>query len=241
MNGPLYSGDKLHTMIFFMKGCFFMQPFIMKYKKQLLIAAVVGIAVFLYFTFSSDSSSSMIETIDPLAKFATTNDNPLLESDSTEQLVLQQKIIVDVKGAVHYPGVYTLTEGQRIVDAIEMAGGYVEQAYTTLINHAQKLQDEMIIYIPKIGEEITEFMPQLVTSSPSSNIGSSSSSDGKVNINSASESEFTTLPSIGPSKARAIINHREEHGRFQTVEDLKNVTGIGEKTFEQLKEHIDVK
>lgn len=219
---------------------FILQPFLEKYKKQLSITGGVVTAVFLYFFFIQDSSpNSTIETIDPLA--FTTLDVPSTTPELEIQSNLEpEQIIIDVKGAVNYPGVYTLSENQRIIDAIEAAGGYHEEANPVLINHAQKLQDEMVIYIPKIGEDASEAQEQLVQIS-SANAPDSSNSTGKINLNKATESDLTQLPGIGPSKANAIIQHRTEHGNFKTSEDLKQVTGIGDKTFEQLKDLIDVK
>lgn len=216
---------------------FILQPFLEKYKKQLAITGGAVAALFLYFFFIQDSSSTTIETIDPMA-FAS------LEAPSTiPEIEIQaepEQIMIDVKGAVKYPGVYTLSEEQRIVDAVEAAGGYADDANPVLINHAQKLQDEMVIYIPKVGEDPTEALEQLVqVASPNSS--GSGNNTGKINLNKATESDLTQLPGIGPSKASAIIQHRTENGNFQTVEGLKQVTGIGDKTFEQLKDLIDVK
>jgi len=156
------------------------------------------------------------------------NDKPVIEY-----------IMVDIKGAVISPGVYELTTEDRIVDAITKAGGYTEEAQTTAVNHAQKLQDEMVIYIPKTGEELDQNQTyEQVVSSP---VTSTDTSTEKINLNSADETALTSLPGIGTSKAQAIITYREENGSFQKVEDLKNVSGIGDKTFEKLKEYIVVK
>lgn len=145
-------------------------------------------------------------------------------------------LIVDVKGAVVHPGVYTLEEGDRLIDAITAAGGYLTEADTRLVNHALKLSDEMLIYIPISGEEPLE-QSTVVQSTTSI----SSDSGGKVNINTASESELTTLNGIGPAKAMAIRQYREEHGLFQSPEDLMKISGIGQKTFEKLQSEITVK
>lgn len=141
-----------------------------------------------------------------------------------------EKIMVDIKGAVQYPGVYRLYENDRVIDAIQMAGGYTDEADSNQINHAAKVADEMVIYVPKKGETIQEVATFVGQASQQGN--------GKININTATEEDFTKLPGIGPSKARAIIEYREQHGKFKTIEDLKNVSGIGEKTFEKLKEAI---
>lgn len=148
------------------------------------------------------------------------------------------KVLVDVKGAVKYPGVYELTTEHRIVDAIEQAGGYNDHANPNAINHAQKLQDEMVIYIPLVGEEIEPIENFGITAGASS---AQESSSGKVNLNKAEEAELTSLPGVGPSKAQAIIAYRQENGGFKTIEDLKKVSGIGDKTFEKLKDSIYIK
>lgn len=215
-----------------------MQPFLEKYKKQLAILGGVVAAVLIYLLFLDNSShSAAIETIDQMTISAidepTTNPETEIETE-------HRPIMIDVKGAVKYPGVYTLSEEQRIVDAVEAAGGYTDDANPMLINHALRLQDEMVIYIPKTGEEPAEVMEQIIQAGPATGSGSGSAT-GKININKAMEAELTHLPGIGPSKAGAIIQHRSEHGDFQVIDDLKKVTGIGDKTFEQLKDLIDVK
>lgn len=238
----MYSGNSSIYKAFFKKGCFFVvQPFLEKYKKWAVIAGTVITALVLYFFIIHDSSQpSSLQNIEPIT--------PLTAIETIEPEIIEKSppeaYMIDVKGAVRYPGVYTLEEGMRIVDAIEAAGGYTEQANPTLINHAQRLQDEMVLYIPKVGEQLTEELETFVTaaaSNSSSSGGGGVNKSGKININKADESELTQLPGIGPSKANAIISHRAEQGPFQAIEDLKKVTGIGEKTFEQLKELIDVK
>lgn len=166
-----------------------------------------------------------------------------IQENIIEEVVEEQEesspviLIVDVQGAVNHPGVYTLEEGDRLIDAIEAAGGYLVDAETRQVNHALKLVDEMLIYIPLKGEEPVEedMMVSDIGSSPENDSG------GKVNINTATESELTTLPGIGPAKAAAIIQHREEQGPFQTTEALTSVSGIGQKTFENLQQDIIVK
>ena len=215
-----------------------MQPFLEKYKKQLAILGGIVAAVLIYLLFFDDSShNATIETIDQMTIPAI--EEPSANPD-TEVETEQKPIMVDVKGAVKYPGVYSLSEEQRIVDAVEAAGGYTDDANPVLINHAQRLQDEMVIYVPKMGEEPAEVMERIIQAGPATGSGSGNTT-GKININKAMEAELTQLPGIGPSKAGAIIQHRSEHGNFQVIDDLKKVTGIGDKTFEQLKDLIDVK
>ncbi|HWO97945.1 MAG TPA: helix-hairpin-helix domain-containing protein [Bacillus sp. (in: firmicutes)] len=141
-----------------------------------------------------------------------------------------KQVIVDVKGEVQKPDVYEMRQGDRITDAIKSAGGFTERADQNQVNLAGKLKDEMVIYVPKKGE---------IPSLPLLPLQQQESAD-LVNINSASSEELQSLPGIGPAKAEAIITYREEQGGFQKKEDLMNVSGIGEKSFEKIKEHIAV-
>lgn len=144
-------------------------------------------------------------------------------------------IYVDIKGAVYHPGVKKMSINDRMVDVIEIAGGFTAEADQKQINLAQKLEDQMLIIIPEIGEE------PLVQNAAVSTPGQIDSDQaGLVNINSADRSLLMTLHGIGEAKAQAIINYREEHGSFQTIEEIKNVSGIGEGTFSKLKEYITV-
>ena len=162
------------------------------------------------------------------------------QQNEDESEPVQETIVVDVRGAIAHPGVYELTLGDRMIDAIELAGGYTKEADTSGINHAQKLQDEMRIYVPKVGEKLAEPLVdgQATVLLPSSD--SQNSETDKVNLNNADEKELTTLPGIGPAKAQAIITYRDENGPFQSIEELKNISGIGDKTFEKLKDLIAV-
>lgn len=208
-----------------------MQVFLQKYGKRVLLPGAVCLCVLFYFGFQKEEEASSFQLIEPI-------EQTQVEEEVVEATPPVERVLVDVKGAVLYPGVYELTEEDRIVDAITAAGGYADGAEPKLINHAQKVQDEMVIYIPKIGEQVEEQMPTLVQTA---SIAGASASNGKVNLNKADEAQLTTLPGIGPAKAAAILNYRNETGAFKTIEDLKNVTGIGEKTFEQLRDLIDVK
>ncbi|MGG0657579.1 helix-hairpin-helix domain-containing protein [Rummeliibacillus pycnus] len=162
-----------------------------------------------------------------------------------EGMVVATSIMVDVKGAVKNPGVYQLDADSRVIDAILLAGGYAKNAQSRQINHAQKLQDEMVIYVPQKGEEVEEVLADVSTETSTSlpsthGVATNTSKSDLVNINTADESGLTTLNGVGPSKAQAIIAYRTENGPFKTIEDIKNVKGIGEKTFESLKDFLTV-
>lgn len=150
-------------------------------------------------------------------------------SQEEEENYSDDDVMVDIKGEVKDPGVYELKSTQRIVDAIQVAGGFLSEADQKQVNLAQKLTDEMVIYIPKVGEEGVSSLPPL-----------NEGNDGKINLNQATIEQLETLPGIGPSKAEDILSYREEVGSFKAIEDLKEVSGIGEKTFEKLKDLISV-
>ena len=138
-------------------------------------------------------------------------------------------IYVYVCGQVNQPGVYELPEGSRVYQAIEAAGGIKAGAASEAINQAEALSDGQKIYIPTIEEQET-----------TANVTGSAAApdDGKVHLNSADKNELMTLAGIGESKAESIINYREEHGAFGTVEELMNVAGIKEGTFSKINDDI---
>nr|WP_286181287.1 helix-hairpin-helix domain-containing protein [Bacillus sp. ISL-37] len=140
--------------------------------------------------------------------------------------------MADIKGAVVNPGVYEINEGGRVIDLIELAGGLAKDADPAAINFALYVQDEMAIYVPRIGENVSAALPVQV---------GEAAGNGTVNLNSAGSSELQTLPGIGPAKAEAIIEYRETNGPYKSIEDLKEISGIGDKTFEKLKDLISVK
>ncbi len=144
-------------------------------------------------------------------------------------------IMVDIKGAVNRPGVYQLKEGSRVNELIQLAGGFLDNADTTKVNLAQKLRDEAIIYVPTIGENnLIATRNANVTTTVNTNL----STEGRISLNYGTLADFMTLDGIGEAKAQAIIKYREENNGFKSLEELKNVTGIGEKTFEKLKDKI---
>lgn len=157
------------------------------------------------------------------------NEQQVEQAEKQEE---QTSVFVDVKGAVKRAGVYEVASTSRIRDVIEMAGGLTEEADETKVNLAMKVRDEMVIYVPKKGEEISELADTHTTTD---------GSNGKVNINTATAEQLQTLQGIGPAKAAAIIAYREEHGPFQKAEDLLNVSGIGQKSLEKIKEQIVVR
>ena len=141
--------------------------------------------------------------------------------ESTEQL-----LYVYVCGSVVRPGVYALEEGSRIVAAVEAAGGFLEEAATESVNLAALLKDGMQIVIPDLEE------------AASVQVQGGMDQDGRVNLNRATVEDLCSLQGIGEAKAEAILAYREEIGAFTSVEQIQNVTGIGENLYKQIKESI---
>ena len=142
-----------------------------------------------------------------------------------------EKIFVDVKGAVKNPGVFETTKDKRIKDLIDVAGGLLDDADTSTLNLSQKVKDQMVIYVLKHGEKPKQM----------SEIGTTSSSSGEViNINTANKEQLMKISGVGKTKAEAIIEHREKNGDFKKKEDITKVRGIGKATFEKIKDKIEV-
>ena len=166
------------------------------------------------------------ETVEDVTVVETT-----MLAEKTEVSTTQEAVIfVDIKGAVKNPGVYQMKSGDRVKDALDAAGGLTDEADSQKVNLAQRVEDQMVIVVPKVGEEATE-MPAGVTSKEAAK-------DGKVNINTATVEELKTLKGVGEKKAEAIIEYRKKNGSFKTKEDLMKVRGIGKKLFESFQERI---
>jgi len=138
-------------------------------------------------------------------------------------------IVVHVVGAVQKPGVYRLPAGSRVYQALEQAGGELEGADLERINLAQPLVDGQQVFLSLKGAE-----------GAGQSLPTGGAASGKVNINTASKEELENLPGIGAVKAQGIINYRQQHGPFQRIEDLLEVSGIGDKTLAEIKELITV-
>lgn len=149
----------------------------------------------------------------------------------------EEKIIIHITGEVEESGVIELEKGARISDAIEEAGGATEEADLSNVNLAYSLSDGQKIKIPNINEENEE---TIIEEKAGKNIiiEGNNKNDEKTNINTANQTELETLPGIGPSIALKIINYRNEHGKFEKIEDIKNVSGIGDSKYENIKEYI---
>jgi competence protein ComEA len=149
------------------------------------------------------------------------------------------KIVVDIKGEVKNPREYELKEGSRVRDLIDMAGGLTEEADKERIYFSKVLEDEQCIKIYKIGEDAEEL--EMEVQGQQENGLKTVDSKGKININKAMVEELMTVPGIGKVKAQSIIDYRNENGKFKSVDELTNITGIGAKTLEKLRDKVDIK
>jgi competence protein ComEA len=164
---------------------------------------------------------------------------PLLPTD------VPMPVTIFVNGAVNAAGVYELEAGSRVEDAVGAAGGFSADAYTSNINLAAELNDGMQLFV-STQEQADALQNQLFANpiqSPiqvAQSIAAGIDATGRVNINTADRDELETIPSVGPATAENIIGYREENGPFKTIEEIMNVSGIGEGKFEDMQEFITV-
>lgn len=157
-------------------------------------------------------------------------------SVDTETVNTLEEIKVDVEGAVINPGLYTMVSDARIGDAIEAAGGLASDAASGAINLAQLLSDGDQVYVPTEKEASEASMTAAAAGQAPST--TQQGATGKININTASAQELQQLDGIGPALSQRIVEHREAHGRFQSIDDLKRVPGIGEAKYAGIKDSI---
>ncbi len=155
--------------------------------------------------------------------------------DEYEPLEPAGTIVCEIDGAVVSPGVYELPEDARVNDLVEAAGGLAENASTLPLNRAERLADGVKIVVPKKGEE-----SGTVVRLPNTGSSVPSTGSGRININTADKAALESLAGIGPVTAQKILDYRRKAGAFRRVEDIMNVSGIGEKTFEKIRDRIFV-
>ncbi|CAM4279516.1 MULTISPECIES: competence protein ComEA [Bacillus] len=200
-----------------------------QHKKAIILAASAAVFTAIMIFLATGKNKEPVKQAVP-----TETENTVVKQEANND-ESSETIVIDIKGAVKHPGVYEMRTGDRVSQAIEKAGGTKEQADEAQVNLAEILQDGTVVYIPKKGEE---------TAVQQGTGGSVQSDGGKgplVNINTATLEELQGISGVGPSKAEAIVAYREENGRFQTIEDITKVSGIGEKSFEKIKSSITVK
>lgn len=205
-------------------------------KKDVIISIIIAFILSFVMIFFSLSKKDNV-----IIEKSTSSDKKIIE-DSTEQTdVVKSKdenstLVVYVSGAVKTPQVVKMKNGDRLIDAVEKCGGMAKDADTNAINLALLLKDEGHYIIPKIGENIINASSSNISSADNT----SSNNNTLININTADKNALESLPSVGEKTAERIIQYREKNGQFKSIEDLKNVSGIGDKKYEQIKDMITV-
>lgn len=143
--------------------------------------------------------------------------------------LISEMILVDIKGEIKNPGVYELSQGARMQELILMAGGFTSEAEERQLNLAERLVDQQMVYVPNTEE--VELVTELL---------GNETKESLININTADISELQQLSGIGPAKAQAIIDYRDENGKFSSVDELTQVSGFGEKTLDKLRNSIKI-
>lgn len=155
--------------------------------------------------------------------------------------MIDEEIVVHITGEVVNEGIIRIKKDSRLVDVIEKAGGTTKEADLSKINLAYQVKDGQKIYIPNMNDKENEIQEYITGGAGNNIIIEEKENESKVNINTANQTELETLSGIGPSTALKIINYRNENGEFKKIEDIKDVPGIGESKFENIKENICVK
>ena len=197
--------------------------------------------IFIYVRFTSD-----VKTAEP--EVVALNDKEEVEEIKEETVV--DTIFIDIKGEIKYPGVYEMQLGDRVIDVVQMAGGFTDEATTDNVNLSKRLKDETVIIIPSYLKNYDNIIikndyeidsnDDIVQSEKNESDEKIESSSSLININTASVVELMSLDGIGESKAKAIIEYRDINGDFENILDIKNVSGIGESIYEKIKDNITV-
>ncbi|BCK43600.1 competence protein CelA [Streptococcus suis] len=207
-----------------------------EYKWQIALPAVAGLLMATFLIFSQPAKSDQTGLTDFPQTEQASSSQEQTEETSTEESEELSQLTVDVKGAVEKPGLYTLEAGARVNDAVEAAGGLTSQADPKSINLAQKLSDEAVVYVASKGENISV----VASTTASSAMSPEEKSTSLVNLNTATEADLQTISGIGAKRAADIIAYREANGGFKSVNDLNNVSGIGDKTMESIRPYVTV-
>ncbi|MFS9144069.1 helix-hairpin-helix domain-containing protein [Streptococcus infantis] len=209
-----------------------MEELIEKIKeyKIIVICAILGLVLGGFFLLKPVAQTPAKES-NLQTEVTTVSKDEKEDKNQKEEVVEQDLITVDVKGAVKSPGIYDLPVGSRINDAVQKAGGLTDNADSKSINLAQRISDEALVYVPTKEEATSQEMPSSA---------SNTKENKKVNLNKASLEELKQVKGLGAKRAQDIIDHRESNGKFKSVDELKKVSGIGAKTIEKLKEYVTV-
>lgn len=207
-----------------------------EYKWQIALPAAAGLLMATFLIFSQPAKSDQTGLTDFPQTEQTSSSQEQTEETNTEASEEFSQLVVDVKGAVVKPGLYTLEADARVNDAVEAAGGLTSQADPKSINLAQKLSDEAVVYVASKDENISV----VARTTTSSAMSQDEKNTTLVNLNTATEADLQTISGIGAKRATDIIAYREANGGFKSVDDLNNVSGIGDKTMESIRPYVTV-
>jgi len=206
----------------------------LKINKQGLVLLLVLIIAFSFWGGTKYAQWRLIET--PVEIVST---EPIIKAQpELPEVKEKKKIFVHIAGEVEKPGIYELEEGARLDEALKLAVPTGEADIDTYLNRAAILNDQDKITVFKKGEGMEA--PPAVSNTSSNTLSAVSSGRGKININTATLDQLDNLSGIGPSKAQAIIDYRTSQGRFKSIEELMNVKGIGQATFDKIKDEITI-
>ncbi|KPH58329.1 competence protein ComE [Staphylococcus epidermidis] len=214
--------------------------FFMKWKLYILIILIMLTTFFFYLL--NDNNNDLIqnsqERQSKISDQQIKNSKKLnkkevsIQKDNTKET----KIFIDIKGAVKHPNVYEMASSNRVIDALNKAE-VLKDADLSQLNLSEKLVDQKLIYVPKKGENSMKInSQQSILNSSDVKINTNQ----PLNLNSATEEQLKNIPGIGPSKAKEILNYREQNHGFNSIDDLMKIKGFGKKTFEKLKEHFTI-
>lgn len=211
-----------------------LRDYILHHREKTLkfLVAFLFIVIALFILLGKDSEQDILIQ----GREITSNEDQQGAEKSQDEDQEQAEIFVHLSGAVNKPGVLTLSEGTRVYEALEMAGGLEPDAVSYGINMARTLRDEEQIHIPRDGEVQTS--PVSNTNSTMQSMGGGTGQSGLININTADSAALQTLTGIGPSTAEKILDYRQSSGPFRSIEQIKEVNGIGDKTYEKFKDKI---
>lgn len=211
-----------------------LRDYILHHREKTLkfLVAFLFIVIALFILLGKDGEQDILIQ----GREITSNEDQREAEESQDEDQEPAEIFVHLSGAVNKPGVLKLSEGTRVYEALEMAGGLEPDAVSYGINMARTLRDEEQIHIPREGEVLTN--PALLRDSSSPFNGGETGSTGLININTADSAALQTLSGIGPSTAEKIMDYRRSSGPFRSIEQIKEVNGIGDKTYEKFKDKI---
>lgn len=215
-----------------------------RYRKQIILGVILFLII-------STITTYLIINYKPKEK----SENKILVSKKETKEEKEEPVEllkVDIKGQVANPGIYTVSKSSRVIDVIELSGGLTTNANTSVINLSKKVTDEMVIIIYS-NEEVSDFkktkeleqqvQEHCIQKDENSLINDAcittdTNTSSRISINNATVKELQNLPGIGESKAKDIVSYREQNGPFKSLEDLKNVSGIGDALFAKIKDYI---